>query len=282
MSEQPLQLPCLIFKTGNQMEDHLADDMRYGDLTESQLKQQFGLNNVSNFVDPYTLKRKKLETRSESVNYLFSNEESLSVEECSQALFNEMLSLSNSLVSPFSFYSGLIREMINHMHYKNGGPYCNALLNQALKEQIKGDTDKENSSLLVIKDTIEKNIDWDKKILLNKFLPESNKAIYDTRLPKFNRYSDTFNGLGITVHDIHAIHITLKSLRIEGNRYYATIHYKAQDHFGIDKTDIMHWRFHNFVFFRIWFILQRYDRFSYKPFMTNMEATIEISGGGGE
>ncbi|ADP10423.1 hypothetical protein EJP617_07420 [Erwinia sp. Ejp617] len=31
--------------------------------------------------------------------------------------------------------------------------------------------------------------------------------------------------------------------------------------------------------FRIWFVLQRYNQFAFKPFMTNMEATVEITGG---
>ncbi|MEE4411019.1 DUF3289 family protein, partial [Serratia sp. C2(2)] len=33
-----------------------------------------------------------------------------------------------------------------------------------------------------------------------------------------------------------------------------------------------------FRFFRIWFVLQRYNQFGFKPFMTNMEATVEITG----
>jgi len=32
------------------------------------------------------------------------------------------------------------------------------------------------------------------------------------------------------------------------------------------------------AFFRIWFVLQRYKQFGFKPFMNNMEAIIEITG----
>lgn len=35
---------------------------------------------------------------------------------------------------------------------------------------------------------------------------------------------------------------------------------------------------YKFHFFRIWFMLQRYNLFSFRPFMTNMEATVEITG----
>ena len=50
-----LRLPCTIFKTQKRMDDYGADDMRYGDLTESQLKNEFHLLDVSTRVDPYTL-----------------------------------------------------------------------------------------------------------------------------------------------------------------------------------------------------------------------------------
>lgn len=42
--------------------------------------------------------------------------------------------------------------------------------------------------------------------------------------------------------------------------------------------DISKLRFNQLRFFRIWFVLQRYNRFGFKPFMTNMEATIEVTG----
>ncbi|WP_338063272.1 DUF3289 family protein [Winslowiella toletana] len=37
-------------------------------------------------------------------------------------------------------------------------------------------------------------------------------------------------------------------------------------------------KFKQFQFFRIWFILQIFNRFEFKPFFTNMEATIDIEG----
>ncbi|MBT0723874.1 DUF3289 family protein [Rosenbergiella sp. S61] len=84
------------------------------------------------------------------------------------------------------------------------------------------------------------------------------------------------------MHDTWATHITLKSLHIENNRYRAMVHYKVQDHFGLDSDDILKIKFSQFYFFRIWFILQRCNQFGFKPFMTHMEATVEINGGRGE
>jgi len=57
------------------------------------------------------------------------------------------------------------------------------------------------------------------------------------------------------------------------------VHYKVQDHFGLDNGDISKFKFNSFRFFRIWFLLQRYDQFGFNPFMTNIETTMEIIGG---
>ena len=89
---------------------------------------------------------------------------------------------------------------------------------------------------------------------------------------------DNINGMGITVHDTWATHIILKSLHISNDSYRAVVHYKVQDHFGLDVEDIAKLKFNVFRFFRIWFVLQRCNTFAFKPFMTNMEATVEITG----
>lgn len=84
--------------------------------------------------------------------------------------------------------------------------------------------------------------------------------------------------MGITVHDTWATHVTIKSLYIDNDHYRAIVHYKVQDHFGLDSDDISKFKFSQFRFFRIWFVLQRYSQFGFNPFMTNMEATVEITG----
>ncbi|ATF93755.1 DUF3289 domain-containing protein [Cedecea neteri] len=56
------------------------------------------------------------------------------------------------------------------------------------------------------------------------------------------------------------------------------VRYTVQDHFGLDNNDISKVKFKFFRFFGIWFILQRYSRFKFKPFMTNIEAKINITG----
>jgi len=56
------------------------------------------------------------------------------------------------------------------------------------------------------------------------------------------------------------------------------VHYKVQDHFGLDSDDILNKKIGQFHFFRIWFVLQRYNHFDFKPFMANMEGTLQITG----
>ncbi|PSH13648.1 hypothetical protein B7R74_19155 [Yersinia pseudotuberculosis] len=46
----------------------------------------------------------------------------------------------------------------------------------------------------------------------------------------------------------------------------------------LDNDNIKNSKFNGFNFFRIGFVLQRFNQFSFKPFMTNMEATVEIAG----
>ncbi|MTD28188.1 DUF3289 family protein [Erwinia sorbitola] len=53
---------------------------------------------------------------------------------------------------------------------------------------------------------------------------------------------------------------------------------QLKTHFSLDTHDISKLKFKQFHFFRIWFLLQRYNKFGFKPFITNMEATFEVNG----
>ena len=163
------------------------------------------------------------------------------------------------------------------MQNNKGKPFASTLLDRALKEQISEDNTK-NSTRLLIKRVFDENIDWKNKIYPESLRCEFENAILSGKLPKFDRYQDNFNGMGITVHDTWSTHITLKKIDITENNYRATVHYKIQDHFGLDPDDILKYTFHSFRFFRIWFVLQHYNKLSYRPFITNMSASIEITG----
>ena len=276
-----LQFPCTFFKTQKWMDDYAASDMRCGDLTEEQLKSLYRLDYISARVDPWTLTRRSSMDRPRSIFCcnLRGQGEKISSQQCANILFDEFRDLSH-LFSVYGPYRYLIEKMITHMQNGNGVPFRDPSLDRALKEHVIQDKTT-NSTRQLLQEAFNTYIDWE-----NKHLPASDKdrlrkVILDGKLPKFNRFQDNFNGMGITVHDTWATHITLKSLHIDNDRYQAVVHYKVQDHFGLDSDDILNKTFSQFNFFRIWFVLQRYNQFGFKPFMTNMEATVRITGGRG-
>lgn len=253
--------------------------MQYGDLTADQLQKRYFLTDVSETVDPYTGVRltpfnlpQSRFYRSSTVN----NAGSCSPRACAQLLFDEMRSLS----WPFAIYSPyrqLINKMIDHMQQADGAPFSDAALDMALRNQLLED-DSDNSSLKAIRETINRYVDYAKGIYPEKHFPHFNNNIKDMILPKFVRKEDNFNGLGITIHDIHAVQIKIASLDFNSGGWVARVQYLAQDHFGLDDNDIMKDKFRQFRFFRIWFVLQRYEKFGFKPFFNNLSATISISG----
>ncbi len=97
-------------------------------------------------------------------------------------------------------------------------------------------------------------------------------------MPKFNRFIDKFNGLGISVHDIYAQKISLVRLQRYANSWEGGLFFKGQDHFGLGKEDITNALYAQFRFFRIWFFLQRHRDYAYKPFMTNFSTHVIIKG----
>jgi len=264
------------------MDDYGARDMRYGDLTEAQLRKHYHLENVSTRLNPYTLTKVIPFSQSQLMPYGYRGDQTkMTPQQCARILFDEFRHLSR-MFALFSPYRHLIDKMITHMQYGNGAPFRDMLLDRALKEIIVNDSSQYNSTRLSLKKTLFDKIDWNRRIF-----PESQKlqlynAISSGILPKFDRFQDNFNGMGITVHDTWATQITIKSLHIDNDSYQAVIHYKVQDHFGLDDDDIMKNKFSQFRFFRIWFILQRYNLFGFKPFITNIETDIEIVGGANE
>ncbi|WP_313158989.1 DUF3289 family protein, partial [Mixta calida] len=107
-----LRFPCTIFKTQDRMDDYSAEDMRYGDLTESQLKNDYHLLDVSTRVDPYTLTEITPFRQPHSMFYGARGEgRKIMQQECASILFDEMRHLSQSFAI-YGPYKHLIEEMI--------------------------------------------------------------------------------------------------------------------------------------------------------------------------
>ncbi|MCR4459779.1 MULTISPECIES: DUF3289 family protein [unclassified Pseudescherichia] len=274
---QVQHFPCVVYETQNKMDDYQAPDMRYGDLNAHRLMTYYGLTDVSTLVDPYTLQQLPGNSVHIPLYQPLPKRVMLSREECIRRMFNEMRSLSHMPFSLYGPYRYVINEMIDHLQYGHGQVFRSPLLNQALREQITQDS-SENNTLIRIKSVLDVIIDKQKKTVPTSLKPLTKERLSSGRLPKFNRLEDRTNGLGITVHDTWATHITITSFVFGTTSWKALVHYRIQDHFGLDDDDILNWEFRQWRFFRLWFVLQRYSAMAHRPFITEMETTMEIAG----
>lgn len=253
-----------IFTTIKRFNDRYADDMQSGDMDTETLKQQYHLGQVSTFID-WT-------TYGSPYKHPYTNAIApVNKENAIAMLYDELRSQSYV----FSFrgpYQGLIVDLFNHMQRNNGRNYQHPIMNYAYKNLILSDNSP-NSTLAIIRDTVEQ-FDFSKSQLTKE---DFSKALAKSHLPKYTRWKDWINGMGITVHDVNSTEISIESLTFQGNKYTAVINYKAQDHFGLDREDILKTKFNAIGFFRIWFVLQRAKQFAQKPFFTNFEATITLT-----
>lgn len=271
--------PLNIFTTQRMFNDYGADDMRYGDICERRMKNEFGLTHISNVVDPWNMTRLHPfhNPQSRFAGAYTKPGEKLSPLECARLLFAEMqtTSLPFALVGPQRF---LINKMLEHFMRSSGLPFRDLSLDMAYKDRILNDK-SDNSTRLIITDFLNANLDYKNGCLPSTSVSFLKKEIGRTILPKFDSLTDRINGLGITVHDVHATKIDIMHLTLAGNRWKARLRYHGQDHFGLDIADIHKAKFRQFQFFKIWFILQRSDKFGFRPFLTDMEAIIDIEGG---
>lgn len=256
--------PLELFRSRKPFNDRRADDMLYGDMSEETLKQRYGLIAVSDRVDCYTFKKLHLPA--------YGNMPILSREQAAARLFDQL----RFEASRFAFwgpYTNIVQRMFKHMQYNDGRDFNDAQVNLAYKRVIETNNSKTSTKML-IRDTLSKFVRWDQGLTGSDF----KENLLKSHLPKFDRWIDRINGLGISIHEVNSTKITLESLRFEGNKFTAVIHYKGQDHFGLDTTDIQDARFKYLLMFRAWFVLQRYHKLAYKPFLVNMEARITITG----
>lgn len=159
-----LSFPCTIFTTRKRMDDFGANDMRCGDLSVEQLKQDIKLTEVSDRVNPFNLMRRDYRQKAAYPPSAYTLDP-ISKQECINALYDEFRERAKmfSFVGP---YRDNILAMINHMQHKKGQDFSSMSLDSALREQILTDRSDENSSRLLLKDALTINIDWE-----NGYLP---------------------------------------------------------------------------------------------------------------
>ncbi|EIJ9630264.1 DUF3289 family protein, partial [Salmonella enterica] len=169
----------------------------------------------------------------------------------------------------------LIEELIGHFRYGNGILFYSQQLNSAFHKRINIKT--HNSPLLIIKKCIEDEFKNHKReVYIPALLHKIQTKLLRSKLAKFNNLEDRINGLGICVHDIAAQKITLTNFQKYAIGLSATLHFVAQDHFGLDVADIKNKLYREFRFFRIWCFLLRHRDFAFKPFFTNFNTITRI------
>ncbi|TPW44622.1 DUF3289 family protein [Mixta tenebrionis] len=153
--------PILIYSTERRFNDSSSDDMRYGDLTETYLRNHLNLRDVSTVVNPCTMELISPFSHPQNRFYSPKPGKKLSKQQCVQLMFDDL----RKLTLPFSFwgpYNRIITDMFTHMQVANGHRFSNALLNAALNHNIISDKSP-NSSIKRIKEILDRNIDWEKK-----------------------------------------------------------------------------------------------------------------------
>ncbi|WP_445335567.1 DUF3289 family protein [Citrobacter koseri] len=273
-----MSLPREIFSTSHRFEDYHIDDMQYGDLDDWDF-YSLGLKDISARVDPFRCLQFDMMTTFNSQALDFGHQQPqgrpISRQHCADIMFDEMKELSAQFAK--GLYSPIIGELIDHFHYGNGQPWFGELLNRAYEEVIRGVGT--NDMLMKIRGEINKQLHSKRDARLDDFFFVRLKSeMQDSKLPKFNRYIDRVNGLGVSVHDIYAQQIKLVRFRRYAMSWEGLLSFKGQDHFGLGKEDITNTLYKNFRFFRIWFFLQRHRDYAYRPFLTNLNAHAHIKG----
>ncbi|MFW0764496.1 YPO3983 family protein [Trabulsiella odontotermitis] len=270
-----MYLPETVFETVKSFNDSSANDMKCGDMSDQDLFS-LGLRDISAKVDPYRLIRYDIPdtTPVDGISWATVRGTKISYEECIDILFAEMKALSQL----FSFqgeYKMVIGELIDHFRYGNGSWFYSQRLNLAFHDRINNYSPE--NPLSRIEDTIRNEFKLNSMSIDYPSLLHSIKIkLLNSSLPKFDEKADRINGLGISIHDIAAQKISLINLQKYAMGWSATVYFEAQDHFGLDVTDIRNKIYNQFRFFRIWFFLQRHRDFAFKPFFTNFHATGKV------
>lgn len=275
MFNSSMYLPYTLFEPVTRFNDDSAGDMQCGDMGEEELLA-LGLNDISEKVDPYRLIHYPFPHPGGIDGYFGSSTAGIKIShsECVDILFTEM----KELAGMFSFYGEyrlLIEELIGHFRYGNGSLFYSQQLNSAFHKRINIKT--HNSPLLIIKKCIEDEFKNHKReVYIPALLHKIQTKLLRSKLAKFNNLEDRINGLGICVHDIAAQKITLTNFQKYAIGLSATLHFVAQDHFGLDVADIKNKLYREFRFFRIWCFLLRHRDFAFKPFFTNFNTITRI------
>ncbi|MSS63425.1 DUF3289 family protein [Velocimicrobium porci] len=169
------------------------------------------------------------------------------------------------------------QKVIEHFMNGTGNDFENKTLTKSFKDH---DNTKKfiNESIKELKNEL-KNNHYELSTLSYKKNNYYDKFIQDRVYPKFTKFDDNFNGMGILIHDIWSCNILVKNYKVTKKKYSGTIQYTFYDHFGLDEND-MNKNFVMLAGFQSWFTLQHYKKYNknYKPFVTVCKFDVTFGG----
>lgn len=251
----------LIYQTENRMGDTAAPDMLHGNESQEKI-ESYG------FMKPF----KQVEYTSPRDGMTQSSEDQFSLP--SSEHFKRMRDLANYFSSSWigTPTSGVFSRMVDKFESNEGGYYASPLLDDAL--QSHETTQAFHKALL---QCLSENINDGK---LSKNIADiTSQYMIDNRLmlPQFNSIEDRINGLTLTVHGIWSMNIYVEDLEYKGDMVRGKFRYEIEDHFGLDPNDVNHTfsdglfkQFEHLQGFRSWYVLQHFNCFNYRPFITSI------------
>jgi LysM repeat protein len=230
-------------KAGFNADGTIANDMKYGDYSNAQI---------------------------EALGFMFKLDAlagglgSVSAE----SLFRDMRRMSKDLFAMDDLEEN-IDKMIDRFKGNTGGTYSNASLTSAVREHASNKRFVEQ-----IRKGLEKAIN-DHKGDIGKLTKNMDVKLIGH--PVFNSSSDIASGLTIAINDTWAYEVSITAYELFDRCYKGEFNVTLYDHFGLDQPDVEK-KYSYLVGFRSWFILQHLQRFSYKPFITEVKMIYPFEG----
>lgn len=162
-------------------------------------------------------------------------------------------------------------KMVEHFKSRQGGEFRNDLLNVLVNQDV--------SFIAWVDNIFEK---------LSMWIKEANGNacnMKEAEIPRFSfdDFNHKWNGMGIMIHQMHAIEVELTEFEYNVNtgNYKGIVKFHLYDHFGLDREDVVKGHQRNIQpygsedGFKAWWILQHYK--GYKPFLTHIEIYKKFS-----
>jgi uncharacterized protein (TIGR03034 family) len=258
-SATKIRVPILVYqsprKPGLKADGTPAEDMTFGDMTAEEIK---GINTYmgSKMFDLH-------DPELSDPRYHFMN---------LRAMAGNMFSVGEMKM--------VVLAMIAKFEKSEGGEFRHPLLTQNVKADPR--TQRFVTTLL-------SGVNAHIKSTGGKLNPESlvnwMSEYPSLRPPTFGGLWNNFTGLTMAINDVWGARAELTEFNQFGSHYKGRVKFTLYDHFGLDTPDVgpdpdtgIIKKYGLLAGFRSWFLLQHYDRFAYKPFVSVMEFSYPIEG----